>query len=333
MRGERRRYLNRREFVAVVGAGLGGGAGGEGGNKEAEAPAPAPTAAPATAQATDNVKIRFYGASLFNVLPRTPGQVSRSVEVLMPYAHLASGESPYHADTTTAVPHSPFLALYRDHKDGYYEFEYPLQGKAFTIEGAANLNAPTFGTLPDMKRILRGTATLRKNLATPNDLSAKITIIGGTWSTITRSDIGSWRVARSFNSSAPALDPVVVGLEWDSGMKEVPVSGAGTGFPTKLPDQAHPVSAIIVGHLPTSMPPKSWYVKGDPPARGDADVDFKWLYRLFDPKPNPSNDPWLDELDIDVLLPAPRCVAGRTRNTPVKTTVDSPTCFGGCWGC
>ena len=326
----------RREVVTAMGAGIVATACA----KTEDRPAPSDSAAPAVAgvaaqSADDALKIRFYGASLYMVLPRNTDPNTRIVRVLMPRTQSARG---FHPDTTCAVSHSPYLAIYSKHGQGAaFLRSHELQGReGLTLTGADSLANPDFGTLPDMKKTLSGTAQLRPDSGPGAfQLTTGIKVVGGTWSPIVVSNGTRWRIAKSLNGSAPELTPLVPGLEWSAGRTYADLGGTASGLPGRISTSDSP--AVVIGHLPTSHPPAHWYDKLPPNQRGDADIDFKWLYTLFMPRAGANgNNPWLDELELDILLPAPRCVEAESTSPASQeraTTVDSPTCFGGCWGC
>jgi hypothetical protein len=322
----------RREMVSAMGAGIMVTACAKTQDRSAPADSAPASAVGISAQSPDDLKIRFYGASLYMVLPRNADPNTRLVRVLMPRTQSARG---FHPDTTCAVQHSPYLAIYSKHGSGAdYLRSYELQGlEGLTLTGADSREDPNVGALPDMKKILKGSAQLRPDSGSGAfQLTTGIKVVGGTWSPLVVNNRTRWRVAKSFNSSAPELTPLVPGLEWSAGRTYADLGGTATGLPGRISTSDSP--AVVIGHLPTSHPPAHWYDKLPPNQRGDADIDFKWLYTLFMPRAGANgNNPWLDELELDILLPAPRCVEGSSSDLLEESTVDSPTCFGGCWGC
>ena len=329
----------RREVVTAIGTGVLAAACAK--NEPAQGVSDSvPAAQPlSNAQPSDGtVKIRFYGLSMYQVGPRAnlPNSVvSRSASILMPYAKATARTM--HPDSTHAMEHTPYIAFFVEYgrdEDSNYKQAYSLQDKNLIITGKPSSVDPSFGSMLHLSKIFPATTRLRADTAAePLPTSCRIQVIGGKWSALTSPYVGKWRVGRTFNSAAPQdLSPVVVGLEWDSELPKVAVQG--TSDVTEI--DANNGGVVVIGHLPSSVEPKRWWKVRPKVKKGESDHDFKWLYSLFIPRNNPQDagDPWSDELEIDILLPAPRCYEAPNRLTPETVPLDpvtlgSSTCFGG----
>jgi hypothetical protein len=261
----------------------------------------------------------FHGAILV-----TKGEDGNSVEILMPRAE-GDGVPTKHSDKSTANQHFARFANFL--KDEVKEQKH-LSG--MDLEIVAGQGAPTL-ELQSLFHLdsLVGDPVLRK-FGTLH-YATRVVLRGGKLSTVDDTTVGTWKLAPS-EAEEPLVFIPATGVKWDTQKTEAVLKAEGKTVTLTLEDHRE----LEIGHQPRE--PKEWKTKHPHKVKaGTVDDDFKWLYQILVPRGH-ENDrhPWIHLYEN--ALPAPTCVI--PPETPKdddddyhKTTVGTPTCFGGCFNC
>jgi hypothetical protein len=265
----------------------------------------------------DTVTFLIEGALLY-----APNFSTKSLELLMPLAESADPPKP-HYDTSAANPLYAYMAAFKEYSQGEKPItntETHLLGGDLTIDlgvGPGPLR-PDFHRIPSMEKIADRPTKMDFNTGTH---ACRVTLKGGWYTPLPETPTGSWHFARNLNRAAPREAELAYGMTWETRASTVLVKVAG-GSDITFEAAKHPV--VVIGHHPDK--PDQWTMKHPDATLGDVDQDFKWVYRIL----NPREGTWQEALSEwdgmpGQLLPAPVMASG--------PYVGSPNCFGGCFGC
>lgn len=185
--------------------------------------------------------------------------------------------------------HGMYFPLSRGARAAGYTVRVAGQGRGPVDQGDLDSTVPSFATF----------AGGLPSSPDPDSVAASLVLSGGTLTTYT--SLNPWRIQSLDGPGPVSLGAPAWRIDWDT--------GAAAGSPVRISvietladgrelEVGHVVvgggtGPIIIGNLDTPNP-ASWIYRKPPPTSDEGirsagpdttwpDVDFKWLYRLFDP--------------------------------------------------
>jgi hypothetical protein len=242
----------------------------------------------------------------------------------------ASGGKWKHPDQSVAVKHHPQLVL---GSNDMTHVRVPLTDRTVAINdgnGKATISMKAKSSFFDLSKLLgKHSGGLTFDPYHSSVIRACVTSISlgsGDISVEDRVDLSKWSLA----DDATIYDkpkPLAIGFDWqsDAATIEIVVRDLNGDIVMELQlNDDMPTIWIVNGDEETPTP----HSLDRPPGKaevGDSDEDFRWVYRLLDPRSPNGPRSWREWKKNSVRLPAPRLAE-------VNGMVNVSTCFPALWG-